>query len=82
MKKIWWMFWAIVSVPFQVNTWRFIFTGRAKIRVFLSSGEHMDISVRSWNTDKTNGTITGWEFEDAYRHFQVNPTDIIAWIHL
>lgn len=42
----------------------------------------MDISVRAWKTDKTNGRITAWEFEDAYRQFQVNPTDIIAWIQL
>lgn len=68
-----------VFALFRARFWRYILTGKIKVRVYLSSGEHMDLIVHKWETQKTNGIIDTWSADGILKEFQVNPKAIIAW---
>lgn len=64
---------------FSPNMWRKIFTGRVKIRVYLTSGEHVDIIAHSWEINQTDGKITAWEASGMNKSCFFNVNDIVAW---
>lgn len=67
-----------VIIPFRPNTWRWVFTGQTKVRVYLEGGTHVDVFCTKWEVKTRNGKIEGYSF-DGPRHHQVfDVTKIIA----
>jgi hypothetical protein len=79
MKKFHELFALLVMVallPFRVKTWRVILFRKTKVRIYLDSGEHIDVLCEKWKIRV--GDEASYSFENLTKSILISPSHIIA----
>lgn len=65
-----------IALPFLPNTWRAVFLRKVKVRIYLDSGQHIDVLCESWNV--TVGKNASYKFTGMYSEVLIDPARIVA----
>jgi hypothetical protein len=63
----------------SIGFWRNVFFGHVKVRVYLKSGNHVDLIVENWKTESKGGEIHTGTADGIWHRFGLDPGQIEAW---
>lgn len=69
---------AVIMWPLRPATWRYLFLGKTKVRVYLSSGEHVDVLCKRWNVTFIANGCSHYKIEGMHKTVTFAIDSIIA----
>lgn len=69
--------WNVVRFPFRPNTWRWLLWHDMKVRVYLDSGQYVNVYCESFNIKLSDGSKS-YSFKGLRREVLFDPGRIIA----
>lgn len=67
-----------LTLPLRPMWWRFMLMRKIKVRVFLRSGEHIDLLCSEWKVTTRDGRVASYSFDGIFNSIAIVPGEIIA----